>query len=69
MRTTLDLPQELLEEARKLLGFKSKADTIVFSLRELIRRNKIKKIKQLSGAIELEINIPPSRRRYIRKLG
>ena len=33
MRTTLDLPAELLAEAQKLLGFKSKTDTIVLSLR------------------------------------
>jgi hypothetical protein len=35
MRTTLDLPEALLEEARRLLGFKSKTDTVVASLREL----------------------------------
>jgi hypothetical protein len=29
MRTTLDLPEDLREEARRVLGFKSKTDTIV----------------------------------------
>ncbi len=38
MRTTLDLPTGLVEEAQRLLGFKSKTDTVVLSLRELIRR-------------------------------
>ena len=33
MRTTLDLPEALLEEARTALGFKSKTDTIVLALR------------------------------------
>ncbi len=41
MRMTLDIPQPLIEEARRLLGFKSKTDTIVFSLQELIRRKRI----------------------------
>jgi Arc/MetJ family transcription regulator len=36
MRTTLDIPGELIEEARRVLGFKSKTDTVVVSLRELI---------------------------------
>ena len=41
MRTTLDLPAELLDEARRLLGFKSKTDTVVLSLRELVRRRRV----------------------------
>jgi predicted nucleic acid-binding protein len=42
MRTTLDIPEPLLEEARQLLGFKSKTDTVVVSLRELIRHKRIR---------------------------
>lgn len=41
MRTTLDLPGALLDEAQRLLGFKSKTDTVVLSLTELIRRRRI----------------------------
>ena len=33
MRTTLDLPDGLVEEARRLLGFKSKTDTVVLCSR------------------------------------
>jgi Arc/MetJ family transcription regulator len=63
MRTTLDLPDDLLEEARKLLGFKSKTDTVVLSLRELIRRRRIEELKALLGAVKLDIDVPRSRRR------
>ena len=63
MRTTLDIPEELIEEARKLLGFKSKTDTIVLSLRELVRRKRIEQIKEILGSIDLEINLGDSRRR------
>lgn len=63
MRTTLDLPEELIEEARKLLGFKSKTDTVVVSLQELIRRKRIEHLKLMAGQIELEIDIPKSRGR------
>jgi Arc/MetJ family transcription regulator len=63
MRTTLDLPEELIEEARRLLGFKSKTDTVVLSLRELIRRGRIEQLKSLMGAVDLQIDIPRSRRR------
>ncbi len=63
MRTTLDIPQELIEEARNLLGFKSKTDTVVLSLRELIRRRRIEELKDLMGSVHLEIDLPASRRR------
>lgn len=63
MRTTLDIPEPLLEEARRLLGFKSKTDTVVLSLQELIRRKRIEELKDMMGSVNLEIDIPSSRRR------
>ena len=37
MRTTLELPGLLVEEARTSLGFKSKTDTVIHALREAYR--------------------------------
>lgn len=67
MRTTLDIPEELIEEARRILGFKSKTDTVVLSLRELIRRRRIEELKALLGAVRLDIDVPASRRRPRRR--
>ena len=63
MRTTLDLPAELLEEARQALGFKSKTDTIVLALRELVRRQRLEELKSLLGRVRLDVDLPRSRRR------
>ena len=63
MRTTLDLPPELLDEARRLLGFKSKTDTVVLSLRELIRRKRIDELRELLGSVTLDVDVDRSRRR------
>jgi Arc/MetJ family transcription regulator len=63
MRTTLDLPTQLLDEARKVLGFKSKAETVVFSLRELVRRGRIEELKGLLGRVDLGYDLTRSRRR------
>ena len=63
MRTTLDLPVELVEEARSVLGFKSKTDTIVLALRELVRRRRIDELKDLLGRVELDVDVARSRRR------
>jgi Arc/MetJ family transcription regulator len=63
MRTTLDLPGDLLEEARAALGFRSKTDTIVLALRELVRRQRLEELKGLLGRVRLDIDVPKSRRR------
>jgi len=47
MRTTLDLPEGLVEEARDSIGFKSKTDTVVFALKEIVRRSKVQDLKKL----------------------
>ena len=63
MRTTLDLPEQLVEEARTALGFKSKTDTVVLALQELVRRRRLDDLKRLLGKVQLNIDIPDSRRR------
>ena len=63
MRTTVDIPRELLEEARQFLGFKSNTDTIIVALRELIRRKQIEELKAMSGKIALQVELKKSRRR------
>lgn len=63
MRTTLDLPGALLDEAQRLLGFKSKTDTVVLSLTELVRRRRIDELKSLMGRVDLRIDLERSRRR------
>jgi hypothetical protein len=67
MRTTLDLPEPLIEEARRLLGFKSKTDTVVVSLQELVRKKRIDELKSMLGKVKLEIDMPRSRRRPRRR--
>jgi Arc/MetJ family transcription regulator len=63
MRTTLDIPEALLEEARTAAGLQSKTDTIILALRELVRRRRLKELKHLLGRVQLDIDLAESRRR------
>jgi Arc/MetJ family transcription regulator len=63
MRTTLDLPEDLIEEARTALGFTSKTDTVVLALTELVRRRRLDQLKSLIGRVRLDIDLGKSRRR------
>lgn len=66
MRTTLDLPEDLVEEARAALGYKSKTDTIIFALKEIVRHQRIDHLKELMGKIEFEFD-PTELRNKARK--
>ena len=63
MRTTLDIPEGLLEEAQKLTGFKSKTDIVILSLQELIRQRRVDELKSLAGKIDLRIDLKKQRKR------
>lgn len=57
MRTTLDLPNDLLEEAMKVTHLETKTKVIITALEELIRKTKIAELKNFKGAIDLNIDL------------
>ncbi len=57
MRTTLDLPESLLNEAMRVTHAETKTAVIVLALEELIRKSKISDLKKFKGKIELDINL------------
>jgi hypothetical protein len=63
MRTTLDLPEAPVEEARAAIGAQSKTDAIIFALRDLIRRKRVDELKALLGRVQLDVDLVESRRR------
>lgn len=64
MRTTLDLPQNLLTEAMKLTQAGTKTGVIILALEELIRKSKISALKNYKGKIDLKIDIDELRDRH-----
>ena len=56
MRTTLILPEALVNEARDLLGFRSKTDTVVYALREVVRRGRRDELKGLFGRLRFDVD-------------
>jgi Arc/MetJ family transcription regulator len=66
MRTTLDLPEGLIDEAREAMGFTSKTATIIHALREVVRRKRVEELKGMFGAVDIDLDIAASRRRATR---
>lgn len=63
MRTTIDIPEELVREAMKLTHLKTKTDVIKEGLQTLIRKEKLKNLKNYKGAIDLTIDLNTLRKR------
>ena len=66
MRTTLDLPEELINEAMRATHIQTKTRVIITALEELIRKSKISEIKQYKGKIDLDIDLDSIRGRQCR---
>ena len=63
MRTTVDLPEDLLEEVRRASGSKTKRETIVRALEELVKKDKRERLRALAGKIHLDLDLSRSRKR------
>jgi len=66
MRTTLDLPENLVAEAMKATNIKTKTKVIVTALEQLIRKSKLREIKNYKGQIDLDIDLDVVRSRKCR---
>jgi len=66
MRTTLDLPEELVSEAMKTTNIKTKTKVIITALEQLIKKSRISEIKKYKGQVDLNIDLDKIRDRKCR---
>ena len=53
-KTTLRLPEDLLEEVRQLAQVKTKTEAIIIALSEFSRQKKLQKLMNAGGSIPLQ---------------
>lgn len=63
MRTTLDLPENLLSEAMRLTQISTKTAVIKKALTVLVQREKIRDLKTYQGKVDLDIDLNKLRQR------
>jgi Arc/MetJ family transcription regulator len=63
MRTTLDLPEDLILEAMKATKIGTKTKVIITALEDLIRKSKISGLKEFKGKVDLDIDLKTIRGR------
>lgn len=57
MRTTLDLPETLVNEALKLSKGKTKTATITEALEDFVRKNRVQDLRKYKGAVDLDVDL------------
>jgi len=63
MRTTLDLPDELVQGAMKVCHQKTKTAVIITALQDLIRKNRLQELRQFKGRVNLDLDLNHLRKR------
>jgi Arc/MetJ family transcription regulator len=63
MRTTLNLPDALIEEAMEITHSATKTDLIKKALTNLIQKEKIKDLKNYFGKVDLDLDLDSLRKR------
>lgn len=63
MRTTLDLPEDLLNQAMQATHIQTKTQVIITALEELVRRTRIAELKEYKGKINLNLDLDTIRGR------
>ena len=63
MRTTIDIPEDLINEAMRVTQSPTKTELIKNALYNIIQKNKIKSLKNYKGKIDLNIDMNVSRDR------
>ncbi len=63
MRTTLDIPESLMNEAMRLTHARTKTELIRVALVNLIQKEKIQGLKDYFGKVDLELSLDTLRDR------
>jgi Arc/MetJ family transcription regulator len=63
MRTTLDIPENLMNEALLITHSKTKTELIKLALENIIQKNKIMELKNYRGKINLDVDLNSLRKR------
>jgi len=63
MRTTLDLPEKLMQDALKASHQKTKTAVIVAALQDFVRKSRIQELRSFKGRVDLDLDLDALRKR------
>jgi len=63
MKTTLNLPDDLIQEGLKITNYRTKTELVISSIKNMIKHEKMQKLKKFKGKVKLDIDIDALRKR------
>jgi hypothetical protein len=63
MRTTLDLPDVLINDAMKASHQRTKTAVIITALQDLVRKSRLQELKRYKGRVDLDLDLNALRKR------
>ena len=63
LRTTIDIPEALVDEAMRLSHHKTKTAVIITALEDFVRKNRIQRLKSFRGQVHLDMDLDKLRDR------
>jgi Arc/MetJ family transcription regulator len=54
MKTTLNIPEDLIKKAMSLAKHRTKTETVIVALKEYVRQKKVEKILEHEGKLQFE---------------
>jgi Arc/MetJ family transcription regulator len=63
VRTTLDLPDKLVQDAMRVSHQKTKTAVIITALQDLVRRSRLQELRQFKGRVDLNVDVDVLRKR------
>ena len=63
LRTTLDLPDQLIRDAMKASHQKTKTAVIIAALQDLVRKRRIQELRHFRGRVDLDVDLDVLRKR------
>lgn len=56
MRTTLDIPEALLDEVQQVAGVSTRREAVIVALDDFLRRQRMKRVLAAAGTLELDVD-------------
>ena len=63
MRTTLDLPDQLIQDAMKASHQKTKTAVIIAALQDFVRKTRLQELRSFKGQVALDVDLGVLRKR------
>ncbi len=55
MRTTVDLPEELLDEVQRTAGTSTRREALILALEDYIRRRRMRRVALAAGSLDFDV--------------